>query len=53
MDGWPPAAVLGSSRACRITWPHYARGMNKHLGDKLTEAEAEKLAALLGKLIET
>jgi DNA-binding MarR family transcriptional regulator len=39
-------------KARKATWPHYARGMNKHLGDKLTEAEAEKLAALLGKLIE-
>jgi DNA-binding MarR family transcriptional regulator len=39
-------------KARKATWPHYARGMNKHLGDKLTEAEAEKLATLLGKLIE-
>ena len=39
-------------KARKATWPHYARAMNKHLGDKLTEAEAEKLAALLGKLIE-
>jgi DNA-binding MarR family transcriptional regulator len=39
-------------KARKATWPHYARGMNKHLGDKLTEAEAEKLAALLGKLID-
>ena len=36
----------------KATWPHYARAVNKHLGDKLSEAEAEKLAALLGKLIE-
>jgi DNA-binding MarR family transcriptional regulator len=39
-------------KARKATWPHYARAMNKHLGDKLTEAEAEKLAVLLGKLIE-
>jgi hypothetical protein len=26
--------------------------VNKHLGDKLSEAETEKLAVLLGKLIE-
>jgi DNA-binding MarR family transcriptional regulator len=36
----------------KATWPHYARAVNKHLGEKLTEAETEKLAALLGKLIE-
>ena len=36
----------------RATWPHYARAVNKHLGDKLSEAETEKLAALLRKLIE-
>ena len=35
----------------KATWPVYARSVNKHLGDKLTEAEAEKLAALLGKLL--
>jgi DNA-binding MarR family transcriptional regulator len=36
----------------KATWPHYARAVNKHLGDKLSEAETEKLAVLLGKLIE-
>jgi DNA-binding MarR family transcriptional regulator len=36
----------------KATWPHYARAVNTHLGDKLTEAETEKLASLLGKLIE-
>jgi DNA-binding MarR family transcriptional regulator len=36
----------------KATWPHYARAVNKHLGDKLTETETEKLATLLGKLIE-
>jgi DNA-binding MarR family transcriptional regulator len=36
----------------KATWPHYARAVNKHLGEKLTEAETEKLAALLGKLLE-
>jgi DNA-binding MarR family transcriptional regulator len=36
----------------KSSWPHYARAVNKHLGDKLTEAETEKLAVLLGKLIE-
>ena len=39
-------------KARKATWPHYARAVNKHLGDKLSEAETEKLAALLGKLIE-
>jgi DNA-binding MarR family transcriptional regulator len=39
-------------KARKATWPHYARSVNKHLGDKLSEAETEKLAALLGKLIE-
>ena len=33
----------------KTSWRHYAREMNQHLGDKLTEAETEKLAALLGK----
>lgn len=36
----------------KATWPVYARAVNEHLGDKLSEAETEKLAALLGKLIE-
>ena len=36
----------------KASWPHYARAVNQHLGDKLSEAETEKLAALLGKLIE-
>ncbi|WP_119299502.1 MarR family winged helix-turn-helix transcriptional regulator [Dongia deserti] len=36
----------------KASWPHYARAVNTHLGEKLTEAETEKLAALLGKLIE-
>jgi DNA-binding MarR family transcriptional regulator len=36
----------------KASWPHYARAVNKHLGEKLTEAETEKLASLLGKLIE-
>ena len=39
-------------KARKATWPYYARAVNKHLGDKLSEAETEKLAALLGKLIE-
>ena len=39
-------------KARKATWPHYARAVNQHLGDKLNEAETEKLAALLGKLIE-
>jgi len=37
----------------KATWPIYARAVNKHLGDKLSEAETEKLASLLSKLIET
>lgn len=45
-------ATDAGKKARKATWPHYARAMNTHLGDKLTEAEAEKLAALLGKLIE-
>ena len=36
----------------KATWPIYAKAICRHLGDKLTEAEAEKLAGLLGKLIE-
>jgi DNA-binding MarR family transcriptional regulator len=36
----------------KATWPVYARAVNKHLGDKLSKAETEKLAALLGKLME-
>jgi hypothetical protein len=36
---------------CKASWPHYAR-VNQHLCDKRTEAETEKLAAPLGKLIE-
>jgi len=36
----------------KATWPHYARAVNKYLGEKLTEAETEKLATLLGKLLE-
>ena len=39
-------------KARKASWPHYARAVNKHLGDKLSEAEIEKLAALLGKLID-
>lgn len=35
----------------KATWPSYARSINRHVGDKLTEAEAEKLGALLGKLL--
>jgi DNA-binding MarR family transcriptional regulator len=36
----------------KATWPVYARAVNKHLGDKLGDAETEKLAGLLGKLME-
>ncbi len=36
----------------KATWPHYAKAINRHVGDKLSEAEAEKLAALLSKLID-
>src|SRR5215510_12326989 len=39
-------------KARKATWPFYARAVNKHLGDKLTDAETERLASLLGKLIE-
>src|SRR5262249_36305680 len=37
-------------KARKATWPHYSKSISRHVGDKLTEAEAEKLAALLGKL---
>ncbi|HEY3148225.1 MAG TPA: MarR family transcriptional regulator [Dongiaceae bacterium] len=36
----------------KATWPVYARSVNKHLGGKLSDAETEKLAGLLGKLME-
>ena len=36
----------------KATWPVYARAVNKHLGDKLSESETEKLAGLLRKLME-
>jgi len=36
----------------KATWPTYAKAVNRHLGDKLSEAEAERLAALLKKLID-
>ena len=39
-------------KARKASWPYYARAVNKHLGDKLSEAETEKLSALLGKLLE-
>lgn len=38
-------------KARKTTWPSYARSISRHVGDKLTEAEAERLAALLGKLL--
>lgn len=36
----------------KATWPSYAKAINRHVGDKLSDAEAEKLAALLGKLLD-
>ncbi len=36
----------------KATWPHYAKSINRHVGDKLSEAEADRLAALLSKLLE-
>ncbi|MEZ5833874.1 MAG: helix-turn-helix domain-containing protein [Dongiaceae bacterium] len=45
-------ATDAGRKARKATWPHYARAVNKHLGDKLTDVETEKLAALLGKLLE-
>ena len=36
----------------KATWPFYAKAVNKHLGEKLSEAETEKLGALLRKLVE-
>mgnify|MGYP000868731726 CR=1 FL=1 len=38
-------------KARKACWPHYAKAINRHVGDKLSETEAEKLAALLGKLL--
>lgn len=38
-------------KARKATWPHYAKAINRHVGAKLSEAEADKLAALLGKLL--
>src|SRR5512138_653558 len=38
-------------RQRKATWPVYARSVNKHLGNRLTDAETEKLASLLGKLM--
>lgn len=35
----------------KASWPSYAKSINRHVGDKLSETEAEKLAALLGKLL--
>lgn len=35
----------------KATWPHYAKAICRHLGDKLSDAEAERLAGLLGKLL--
>ena len=32
-------------------WPAYRRSLAKHFGARLTEAEAARLAALLGKLV--
>ena len=39
-------------KARKACWPHYAKAINRHVGDKLSEAEADRLAALLGKLLE-
>lgn len=39
-------------KARKATWPSYAKAINRHVGAKLSEAEAEKLAALLGKLLD-
>lgn len=39
-------------KARKATWPSYAKAINRHVGDKLSEAEAERLAALLGKLLD-
>lgn len=36
----------------KASWPSYAKSITRHLGDKLSDAEAEKLAALLGKLLD-
>ena len=37
----------------KATWPIYAKAVNKHLAEKLSDAETEKLGVLLRKLTET
>jgi DNA-binding MarR family transcriptional regulator len=37
----------------KATWPVYAKSVNKHLAEKLSDAETEKLGVLLRKLTET
>jgi len=37
----------------KATWPVYAKAVNKHLAEKLSEAETEKLGVLLRKLTES
>lgn len=38
-------------RQRKETWPVYAKAISRRLGEKLTKAETEKLAGLLGKLL--
>jgi len=39
-------------RLCRHVWAVYEPALRKHLGMKLTEAETQELARLLGKVLE-
>lgn len=36
----------------RRMWPTYAKAIQRHVGDKLTETDVETLARLLGSLVE-
>jgi DNA-binding MarR family transcriptional regulator len=46
-------AITGSGRALvKRMWPTYRAAIARHVGAKLTETEAARLAALLGKLTE-
>jgi len=45
-------AITDAGRALlRRMWPIYRAAIARHLGDKLSEPEAARLAALLGKLL--
>lgn len=47
-------AITAAGRTIRKKiWPVYAEALNRALGEKLSDAEAKKLAGLLGKLGES